>query len=403
MTASSGTREFSMPDQPAWMIWAVSFGVWAFISLADAGSIYELYRSTGGSMSFPEVLGIQCSQVFTCFPLTPFVFALALRYPIQRGNGPQRSLLYIAGGLVFTVAHITLRGLTPYGYWDAQTHAWSSAIWDSRVHVFRIRWPVFQQLFLRNFVDDITGAYVPIVLVAHAVAYYRRFRERQLRASQLEAQLANARLQALKSQLQPHFLFNTLHSISALMLTDVPSADKMMTRLSDLLRMSFEDVGTQVTTLSREIEFVNVYLEIEQIRFEDRLNIIFDIAPDTLDAEVPHLLLQPLVENALRHGILRLSSGGEIRIAARHDAHGLHLLIRDNGPGLANSNALPSEAGLGLKATRERLETMFGKAQTFEVHSPAEGGVEAWVRIPFRLHEVPPMQEIISGKSKGRL
>jgi two-component system LytT family sensor kinase len=403
MTANSANRELSVPGKPAWMIWVVSFCVLAFITLAGAGSIYELYRSTGGFMSFPNVLGMECSQVLTYFPLTPFVFALAIRYPIQRDNWPQRSLLYLAGGLVFTVAHVTLRGLTPYGYWNPQAHAWSSAIWDSQVHVFRIRWPVFEQLFLRNVVDDITGTYVPIILVAHAVAYYRRFRERQLRTSQLETQLAKARLQALKSQLQPHFLFNTLHSISALMLTDVPSADKMMTRLSDLLRMSFEDTGTQVTTLSREFEFVNGYLEIEKIRFEDRLNVILDIAPDTLDAEVPHLLLQPLVENALRHGISRLSSGGEIRIAASHDEHSLHLLVRDNGPGLGNGDAPPSKAGLGLKATRERLETMFGDAQAFEVRSPAEGGVEACVRIPFRLHQVTSRHEIVSEGSKRRL
>lgn len=309
LPASSGSRDVSTLGLSTWKIWMASLGVWAFITLADAGSIYELYRSTGGPANFPNILGLECSQVLTYFPLTPFVLTLATRYPIQRGNWLQRSLLHFAGGLVFTVAHITLRGLTPYGYWDAHAHAWSSAIWDSQAHAVRIQWHIFQQLFFRNVVDDITGTYVPIVLIAHAAAYYRRFRERELRTSQLEAQLAKARLQALKSQLQPHFLFNTLHSISALMLTDVPAADRMMTRLSDLLRMSFEDIGTQVTTLSRELEFVTVYLEIERIRFEDRLKIIFDIAPDTLDAEVPHLLLQPLVENAVRHGISRLSSG----------------------------------------------------------------------------------------------
>ena len=173
-----------------------------------------------------------------------------------------------------------------------------------------------------------------------------------------------------------------------------------MTRLSDLLRMSLEDNGTQVTTLSRELEFVNGYLEIENIRFEDRLNIILDIAPDTLDAEVPHLLLQPLVENAVRHGISRLSSGGEIRIAASHDEHNLHLRVRDNGPGLGNRDGPPSKVGLGLKATRERLETLFGNAQSFEVRSPVEGGVEACVRIPFRLHQAPSTHEIVSGNSK---
>src|ERR1700693_3069045 len=111
MTASSASRELPMPGQPAWMIWVVSFGVWMFVTLADAGSIYELYRSTGGSMRFPNVLGMECSQILTYFPLTPFIFAFATRCPIQRGNWLQRSLLYLAGGLVFTVAHVTLRGL----------------------------------------------------------------------------------------------------------------------------------------------------------------------------------------------------------------------------------------------------------------------------------------------------
>jgi two-component system LytT family sensor kinase len=187
------------------------------------------------------------------------------------------------------------------------------------------------------------------------------------------------------------------------MLTDVPAADKMMTRLSDLLRMSLEDSETHVITLARELEFVNGYLGIELIRFEERLTIVLDIAPDTLDAEVPHLLLQPLVENAVRHGISRLSSAGEIRITASHDEHSLNLLVRDNGPGLRNRDDFPAKVGLGLKATRERLETLFGNAQAFEVHSPDEGGVEVCVRIPFRLHQLSSRPEIVSEDLKTRL
>jgi two-component system LytT family sensor kinase len=400
LSASSGNREVHMPGQPAWLLWVASFGVWAFITLADSGSIYELYRSTGGTPKFPTVLGMECSQILTYFPLTPFVFAFAIRYPVQRGNWLRRSLLHLAGGLIFTVAHVSLRGVTPYGYWDAQAHSWASAVWDSQVHSFRIQWSVFQQLFFRNVVDDITGTYVPIILIAHAVAYYRRFREKELRTSQLETQLAKAHLQALKSQLQPHFLFNTLHSISALMLTDVPAADKMMTRLSDLLRMTLEDGESHVTTLSRELEFVNGYLGIEHIRFEDRLNVVLDIAPDTLDAEVPHLLLQPLVENAVQHGISRLSSRGEIRIIASHDEHSLNLWVRDNGPGLHKGEDFPAKGGLGLKATRERLETLFGNAQAFEMRSPDEGGVEVRVSIPFRQHQLSSRYAIVSDDPK---
>src|SRR5262249_18890962 len=211
---------------------------------------------------------------------------------------------------------------------DSAHDRWISAIWDSDLHMFRIRWDIFRTMFYLNLVDDITGTYTPIVIIAHAVSYYTRFRERDRRTLQLEGQLAKAHLNSLKSQIQPHFLFNTLHSISALMLTDVQAADKMMSRLSDLLRMSLENDGIQITTLSRELEFVTCYLVIESIRFEDRLSVALDVSPDTLDAQVPHLLLQPLVENAVRHGIAKLTSPVEIKISSRHDGRTLHLTVR---------------------------------------------------------------------------
>jgi two-component system LytT family sensor kinase len=399
---SSENRPTSQPHGPVWLVWVASFGVWAFITLANVGSLYELYSSSGGSMRISDLLGMECSQTLTYFPLTPFVFAFAIRCPVQRSNWIRRSLEHLAGGLIFSITHITLRGLTHYAYFDAQLHGWASAIGRSQPDGFRVQWHVLEQLFFRNVVDDITGTYLPIVLVAHAVAYYWRFRERELRTSQLETQLAKAHLQTLKSQLQPHFLFNTLHSISALMLTDVPAADKMMTRLSDLLRMSLEDNQAQVTTLNRELEFVNGYLGIENIRFEDRLKTVIEVAPETLDAEVPHLLLQPLVENAVIHGISRLSSGGEIRITAERDGPNLNIRVRDNGPGLGNRDGPRSKVGLGLKATRERLETLFGIAQSFEVRTPVEGGVEACIRIPFRAHQAFGTNEIASRDSGAR-
>jgi two-component system LytT family sensor kinase len=401
-TANLEGREAALRGHPVWLIWVVSFGVWAFVTLASVVSIYELYHSTGGSIRFLDLLGLESSEVLTYFPITPFAFAFAIRYPVQRVNWIRRSLLHLVGGLAFTIAHITLRGLTPYGYWDAQIRGWICPVWDSHAHAFRIQWHIFRQLFFRSVVDDTTGTYVAIVLIAHAVSYYRRFRERELRTSQLETQLAKAHLQTLKSQLQPHFLFNTLHSISALMLTDVPAADKMMTRLSDLLRMSLEDNQAQVTTLNRELEFVNGYLGIENIRFEDRLKTVIEVAPETLDAEVPHLLLQPLVENAVIHGISRLSSGGEIRITAERDGPNLNIRVRDNGPGLGSRDGPRSKVGLGLKATRERLETLFGIAQSFEVRTPVEGGVEACIRIPFRAHQAFRTNEIASKDSGAR-
>jgi len=363
------------------IVWAFSFGLWTFVALAYAITIYQLYRSTGGSMSFLSVLGLQSSQVLTYIPLTPFVFALANRYQVQRSNWAERTLVLLAGGLVFTVAQVALRGLTPYAFWDPRVKDWVSAVWDSQAHTFRIHWYVYRTLFLSSVVDDVVTTYLPIVLIAHVVSYYQRFRERELRTSQLQAQLVKARLQALKSQLQPHFLFNTLNSISALMLTDVEAADRMITRLGDLLRISLETAGTQMTTLSRELEFVNCYVEIEKVRFEERLKVSIDVAPETLDASVPHLLLQPLVDNAIKHGISRLVAGGEIRISATADDADLHLEVRDNGPGAREVAPFPSN-GVGLRITRERLETIYGQHQSVELLTLPEGGAVARVSIP---------------------
>jgi len=378
-----------------WLIWAVSFGVWMLVSLAASGSIYELYRARGYPMSFASVFASELSQILTYAPLTPLAFALGIRFPIQRGNWARRSLLHLSFALVFSLAHVILRGMTPYAAWDPKVGGFTSAVWNSQAHIFEVKWQVFKNLFLSNVVDDITGTYVPIVLIAHAVSYYRRFRDRELHSAKLEMQLARSHLQTLKSHLQPHFLFNTMHSISALMLTDVRAADKMMTRLSDLLRMSLESSGIQITGLNRELEFVAAYLEIEKVRFGERLNVVLDIAAETLDAQVPSLLLQPLVENAIRHGISRLSSGGSVWITASRDERDLCLRVRDNGPGLVIAANAPSGTGLGLCTTRERLQTLYGNEHSFQIHGAPSGGVEVCVRIPFRTAPQLSMDEVV--------
>jgi two-component system LytT family sensor kinase len=175
-----------------------------------------------------------------------------------------------------------------------------------------------------------------------------------------------------------------MHSISALMLIDVKAADKMMARLSDLLRMSLESDGAQIIRLSRELEFVNGYLEIEKIRLRERLNVVLDIAPETLDALVPSLLLQPLVENAIRHGISRVSSGGTVWITSSQQGSDLWLRVRDNGPGLVEATTAQSGTGLGLRTTRERLQTIYGDDHSFEIRGGTGGGMDLCLRLPFR-------------------
>src|SRR4026207_1828811 len=178
-------------------------------------------------------------------------------------------------------------------------------------------WAEVKRSALMNF-DWEMMTYWAIAGLSHAVLYYRESRDRALRASQLETELVEARMAALQHQLQPHFLFNTLHAISTLMHKDVYAADRTLMRLSDLLRMTLENLGQHENTLKAELDFLAKYLEIEQTRFADRLVVRFDIEPDALDALLPTLLLQPLVRNAGKHGIPKKSGPRHTGIPARH-------------------------------------------------------------------------------------
>jgi len=375
--------EVLAPGRP-WIIWAVSFGVWGLIALAATASIAEFYRSRDITMKFFDTLGMECSQILPYAPLTPFIYALAIRYPMRRRNWLRRLVLYTAAGVLFSLAHVAMRGVTHYAYWDSYNKTFRSAVWDTKAHKLTIQWEAIKSIFFSVVVDDISGACLPIILTAHMVSLYQRSRERERRAAHLETQLAKANLQNLKAQLQPHFLFNTMHSISALMLTDVGAADKMMARRSDLLRMSLESGGEQITTLSHELEFVTAYIDIEKMRLGDRLNVVLDFASDTLHAQVPHLLLQPLVENAIKHGVSKISSPGEVSVLTTREDGRLHLMITDNGPGLGVTPKASFGGGLGLRATQERLRTLYGSNQRLEIRSKPGDGVEVSVEIPFR-------------------
>ena len=221
-----------------------------------------------------------------------------------------------------------------------------------------------------------------------AYDYYRRFRERERRAAQLEVeaaqletQLAQAQLDALKMQLHPHFLFNTLNSISVLMRDDATAANRMLIRLSELLRVALKSEGRQEIPLRQELEFLRGYLEIEQTRFQDRLMVDFDIEKETLDAQVPNLILQPLVENAIRHGIAPRAEAGLIQVQARRENSFVELCVSDDGAGLNESEMQGN--GIGLSNTRKRLEKLYGEQYGFEISSPAGGGLQVRLKIPF--------------------
>jgi two-component system, LytTR family, sensor kinase len=394
MTSSNRNVLVSQTKRP-WLIWLMSFGLWTLIAVISALSMYGVQRASGRPTTLANELILPLVQNSIIAFLSPFAFNFAKRYPMQRENWVRHSFLHLIAGVVFAVSYVLIRSVV-YPVWDADVRGYAWALWNSQSHIWRFKWAIYERLFFYNAADVILSAYLPVVLIAFVISYYQRFRERELRATQLEAQLAKAHLQALKSQLQPHFLFNTMHSISTLMHTDVAAADKMMTRLSDLLRLGLENTAVQITTLSRELEFLDGYLAIEKVRFGDRLRVVMNITPDTLDAQVPHLILQPLVENAVRHGVSKRAHG-EIHIAATHDNRYLYLRVRDDGPGL---NEHPPKRGLGLGATQERLQTLYGADQSIELRHTSEGGVEVSVRIPFSTQSRPLEQETIIQNSE---
>ncbi len=229
--------------------------------------------------------------------------------------------------------------------------------------------------------------YFFVVSMSHAFRYFRRSRERERRALELEASLAQAKLQSLRMQLNPHFLFNTLNAISTLVHRDPVGADETIVNLSELLRMSMEDSDQQEIPLRRELEFLDRYLEIQQVRFGERLRVEKEVDPGVLVAQVPVMILQPLVENAIKHGIEPQTGLGLLKIAARHTGDLLQVTIGDNGPGLPGAGGTAFREGIGLANTRARLRELYGPRHQFTLSNAPAGGLLVFLEIPY--HEQP--------------
>jgi len=356
--------------------WALIFLCWTVIGLFFAGRNIVSAISRGAPIAWARGVCFEVIYWLTWGLFTPVIFSFARRYRIQNRR-PARSAMALLGfGLLVAPLQVaTEASISLLIAWRLLHHP---------------REEILQRIALMPriiLIESFTGlvTYAVIVGVFYAFDYYQKFRERELRAAQLEGRLAQAELQNLKTQLQPHFLFNTLHAISVLMQENVPAANRMLVRLSELLRMTLESAGAQEVTLKQEMEFARRYLEIEQTRFQDRLSVKTVVDPAALDARVPSLLLQPLVENALRHGIARRAGAGLLEIRARREGDKLRLHVRDNGPGLQTDANGEMVKGVGLSNTRARLDQLYGSAHSFEIGNAEGGGALVTVTIPFRL------------------
>jgi two-component system, LytTR family, sensor kinase len=327
--------------------WVLFILGWAALSLLFAPEAYLSFYLRHNPMSWQETLQLTVINSAISLLFIPGIVFLTRRFPLERRRWPLALAVHVPACLAFSGLHSVLYAIA--------CHAWNDA---------------GGTLFYRFHPNLLT--YWAFVGATQAFDYFRKYQEREREVTRLS-------LEMLKAQMQPHFLFNTLHTISAMMHTDVKRADRMLSRLSSLLRMTLGSIGRQEVRLAEEIAFVEAYLDIERERFGERLEMRIEVAHDTLDALVPALFLQPLVENCIRHGFAAPAADGVISIGAVRDGPRLVLTVADNGRGLP---ATP-RAGVGLANTRARLEQLFGDGHTFDLEAREPRGVLVTMAIPF--------------------
>ena len=349
--------------------WSLYFGVWITIGVLFVGPTVAQF--------LVEEVEIPWSKVASEFIgwllwglLFPLVWAFTRRYPLERQKLLLRVPINLGFAFLVTFVYVFLTVVK-----IEAIYAWSTGSFSMG--------RVFSDLphFLFSGIELHLMIYVAMAALAHAVAYYTKYREREVKSSRLEAQLVLAHLEVLKMQLHPHFLFNTLNAISALMHRDVDAADRMISLLSDLLRLALDDDKRHQVPLSEEIEFLERYLAIERIRFRDRLTVEIDIERPSRRAQLPRLILQPLVENSIKHGIAMRSAAGRVGVYARRKGNRLDIRVTDDGPGIADASKL--KEGVGLANTKARLEQIYGGDHLLELRTADIGGLEVHLEIPF--------------------
>jgi two-component system, LytTR family, sensor kinase len=348
----------------------IVLGVWLFLGTFMAAQFQLNSWATGRPISPRTAIEISIPKYLVYAILTFPVIWLTRRFPPNSKRWPVSLSAHLFGAIVFLILFVGIRMLSGTAT-DRVTLQKLPISMDTAISLAR------SNLF------ELFTMYSTIAIVALTIQLYRQFKEREIREAELKQKMAEYELQVLKLQLHPHFLFNAMNGISTLMNRDVKTAQDMLVRLSELLRMALSHSAANEVTLREEIEFVKAYLEIEQMRFGERLRIDFQIDSATLEARVPNMIIQPLVENAIQYGIAQVKGGGMIMLTTGRQNGRVHIRIINDGPSSPGPHPMKG-SGIGLGNTRSRLGHLYGESYRLRIVGRAEGGAELDLEIPYR-------------------
>ena len=359
-TSSSGPKSLK--------VWVGIFLLGTLIGLANFNRFTTEELAQNNKPPIAKIFINEMTGAYTILLLLPPLFAFFRKFSLRRGQLVKLIPLHLLASVAFGASHTLLMFLSrKLIYWLAFGINYNYGRLDIR--------------FLMEYNHQIITYWV-MYGIFFAVNAFRDIQRQKLQASQLQEQLTAARLQALQMQLNPHFLFNTLNMISSTMYDSIEKADAMLTRLSDLLRATLGSAQTVQHTVARELELIDLYIEIMKARFDDKLQFSLDIDAQTQSALVPSFILQPLVENAILHTMQAVQKA-EIGIVSQRDGERLVLIVTDNGPGIDAGQQANNDKGIGLANTRERLEKMYGSAAHLSMQNIEDGGLKVEIKLPF--------------------
>jgi two-component system LytT family sensor kinase len=357
------------------------WGIWTFLGLLQAARLYVAYNSGDEIyISWAQACTWALADLYIWGLLSLVIFRITRFTSFTSKTWPRDLLIHLGSAFILGAVQLFLYSIAyrPLGelFWHkvGQSVEWTLlTLWQDL-------------MFGKMHAAVLT--YFLIAFIYFTLQYHARYRDAEQRRALLQSQLVTAQLDALKMQLHPHFLFNTLNAITALIHSDPEAADRMTARLSDLLRVTLDSEAVQEVPLRKELEFLESYLDIQRMRFGDRLRVKLEAAPECLDAYVPNMILQPLVENAVQHGIAPRTEPGVIGVSVQRTGDVLQLQVYDDGPGLHSTEADSQESGRGISNTRRRLQQLYDNRQTFALRNGSAAGLQVIMTIPFHTQPV---------------